>query len=249
MWLANRLFPSVRRLAAEVEERRALGPALPPPELRRRAGGAEDADGFLLIGAALAWDIHRLLQAQRRPLSSFGAVLDFGCGCGRIGRWLRLGHKLSGCDIDEEAVAWCSSHLQGSFAQTGAQPPLPYVDGAFDLVVAISVFTHLDEEREAAWVAELGRVIRPGGFCIASVNGCSSWALQGAVAGPAYHDQMSVKGFTSGPYPQPGMPSWYQNSYHRPDYVERYWTKDFEILTYEERAINHHQDAVVMRRR
>jgi ubiquinone/menaquinone biosynthesis C-methylase UbiE len=63
--------------------------------------------------------------------------------------------------------------MLGSRAQirlTGLEPPLPYEDSMFDLVTAFSVFTHTPFDRQAAWIAELWRIIRPGGCIVASVH-------------------------------------------------------------------------------
>jgi len=43
------------------------------------------------------------------------------------------------------------------------QPPLPFPDNSFDLIYAVSVFTHLSEEHQRTWLPELRRVLRPGG--------------------------------------------------------------------------------------
>ena len=48
-----------------------------------------------------------------------------------------------------------------------ADRPLPFSDGAFDAAVALDVLEHLDDDRAAA--AELGRVVRPGGFLVVFV--------------------------------------------------------------------------------
>jgi ubiquinone/menaquinone biosynthesis C-methylase UbiE len=45
------------------------------------------------------------------------------------------------------------------------------VDEFFDLVIPYSVFTHLTREVQKAWLAEMRRVIAPGGLLIASVHG------------------------------------------------------------------------------
>jgi 2-polyprenyl-3-methyl-5-hydroxy-6-metoxy-1,4-benzoquinol methylase len=44
-----------------------------------------------------------------RRFGDFAAILDWGCGCGRISRYLaeRAGAKLIGCDIDAENVGGC----------------------------------------------------------------------------------------------------------------------------------------------
>jgi SAM-dependent methyltransferase len=43
-------------------------------------------------------------------------------------------------------------------------PPLPYPDSSFDFVYAISVFTHLPENLQDAWMQDCRRVLKPGGF-------------------------------------------------------------------------------------
>jgi len=50
-------------------------------------------------------------------------------------------------------------------------PPLPYAEASFDLVYAFSVMTHLSDELQHAWVAECGRVLRPGGLFLFSTLG------------------------------------------------------------------------------
>src|SRR5262249_14848680 len=49
--------------------------------------------------------------------------------------------------------------------------PLRYRDASFDLVYAFSVFTHLPESLQLAWMGELRRVLRPGGYLLISLHG------------------------------------------------------------------------------
>ena len=62
---------------------------------------------------------------------------------------------------------------RSTFEANNALPPLLFPDCAFDLVFAISVFTHLDEQYQLAWLAELRRVAQPGAilFSPPTVNG------------------------------------------------------------------------------
>src|SRR5262249_36022192 len=119
--------------------------ALPPEALRHRVHGAADAESFLEIGRQCAQDIVAALECVGRAPESFEAVLDFGCGCGRVLRWLmpRFGSaRLFGSDIDRQALAWCASNLPGgSFTLNAGLPPTGFATQSFDLIYAISVFS------------------------------------------------------------------------------------------------------------
>jgi SAM-dependent methyltransferase len=146
------------------------GPPLPPRRLMVRVAGTADADWFLRSGRA-AFDA----IAAHAPLADLGAVLDFGCGCGRVTRyWHDHPGAISGADVSADAVAWCRANLPfGTFVHNELAPPLALADESFDLVYALSVFTHLTEELQLAWRDELRRVLRPGGLLLVSTHGSS----------------------------------------------------------------------------
>ncbi len=172
---AVRGLERVRSLGAETA---AIGPdglALPSPELRVSVSGTPDPAWFLESGRLAKDDIEAALARAGAPLNSLGALLDFGCGCGRVLRyWHNLSARTCGSDIYDQAVEWCRRYLP--FAEVGVnalEPPLPYADGSFDLVYAISVLTHLPVHMQLAWRDELGRVIRPGGHLLLTLHGDS----------------------------------------------------------------------------
>jgi SAM-dependent methyltransferase len=69
-------------------------------------------------------------------------------------------------------IEWCASNLP--FAEvrvTDLEPPLPYADSSFGLVYAFSVFTHLSEDLQHAWIGESRRVLEPGGHLLLSTLG------------------------------------------------------------------------------
>lgn len=149
---------------------------LPPERLRVRVHGAGDASTFDNMGRILSFDVLRALAIERTELPSECRFLDFGCGCGRVFRY--LGHvfsdgELVGTDVDGEAILWSRDHLShiGTFVLNGEFPPLEFPAESFDLVCAISIFTHLPEEMQFAWLAELQRVTRKGGYLLLSVHG------------------------------------------------------------------------------
>ncbi len=102
-------------------------------------------------------------------------VLDFGCGAGRTLRHFLDAARVAqvwGTDLDAESVAWLNGHLSPPLhvQRNGVDPPLSYADECFDLIWALSVFTHLTDN-SLAWLAELHRVLRPDGLLIASYMG------------------------------------------------------------------------------
>ncbi|MFZ2237652.1 MAG: class I SAM-dependent methyltransferase, partial [Dokdonella sp.] len=146
----------------------------PSAALMKRVSGTESPTSFAQMGICAAGD---LMQAadQHLGVENVKSLLDFGCGSGRVGNFLLSlwpDIAYSGCDIDAEAVAWCNQNLrEGAFKPMDMQPPLPYPDASFDVVVAVSVMTHLTRAEQHKWLAEVRRVIRPGGLFLPSIHG------------------------------------------------------------------------------
>lgn len=108
--------------------------------------------------------------------AQFKDILDLGCGVGRFAFAFRQdlapGQRLWGCDVFKECADWCRKNIDfAEIAHTSVEPPLPYGDGQFDLVYALSVFTHLRFEMQFKWAWEIHRVLRPGGILFATVHG------------------------------------------------------------------------------
>lgn len=101
-------------------------------------------------------------------------VLDFGCGAGRTLRHF-LGEaeaaEIWGCDIDAASVTWLLEHLSPPLhaVRNEAEPPLG-LDGTFDLIWALSVFTHLTDQ-SLSWLVELHRLLKPDGLLLATYMG------------------------------------------------------------------------------
>lgn len=153
-----------------IRARAVDGPALPPRRLMVRVAGTADADWFLRSGRA-AYDA----IASHLSLDAEASILDFGCGCGRVTRyWGEHRGFVAGTDLSDDAVRWCSANLPfATFAQNRLVPPLAFADDTFDLVYALSVFTHLTAELQVSWRDELRRVLRPGGSLVLTVHGNS----------------------------------------------------------------------------
>jgi SAM-dependent methyltransferase len=227
---------------------------LPPAELRHRVHGSLDAESFVKVGSVVAQNIRDLCAMLERDVYSFHDVLDFGCGCGRVMRNFQDAPdscQFYGTDIDAELVSWCEAHLpRVRWSTNGHRPPSPFPDGTFDLVYGISVFSHLDEELERAWLGELRRITKPGAILILTVHG--DFCIQTLSA--SLQSRARSRGFVfvvreTGRLRIDKLPDTYQSSYHTQEYVRREWSAYFEVVRYVERGINTLQDAVLLRRR
>jgi len=149
------------------------GLPLPPTHMILAVTGTTDIAWFLDSGARAAAGLQAALIRCGASLDRARRVLDFGCGCGRVLRHFKdLPAELHGADFNPRLIRWCRRHLRfARCVHNLLSPPLPYPDGRFDLVYALSVFTHLPETLQRPWVAELHRVLETGGHLILSVHG------------------------------------------------------------------------------
>ncbi|MCY3786455.1 MAG: methyltransferase domain-containing protein [bacterium] len=117
---------------------------------------------------------------RRLELAPGHRVLDLGCGFGRhaFGA-LRRGADVLACDLGRSELAEVRDMVAamrdageipaGAFAITvGADARrLPFADGGFDRIIAAEVLEHIDDDGAA--LAELARVLRPGGVLAVTV--------------------------------------------------------------------------------
>ena len=142
---------------------------IPTEENIKRVGGTMSADGFLVSGASWYEVINNVIKQDfgRDPISKDSNILDWGVGCGRIMRYfINDGYEnLYGLDIDQFNIDWCQKNLPGAqYLRCDFDPPTEFPDNKFDLIHAHSVFTHLTEKDEKAWLTELNRILSPNGI-------------------------------------------------------------------------------------
>lgn len=86
-------------------------------------------------------------------------ILDVGCGTGANLKTLSEFGEAEGVDISTDALEFCRE--RGLEVKLGAAEELPYESGTFDLVTALDVVEHLDDD--VGGLREMRRVLRPGG--------------------------------------------------------------------------------------
>lgn len=224
-----------------------VGTPQPPSHLRLRVHGDEEAEQFGFVGKVVAKTIQTAIDAL--PIESESMeVLDFGCGCGRVLAPLSQmspAHRYSGTDIDAEAIGWCQENLSelANFDTNDDRPPSRYEADSFDLAYSISVFTHLPEDMQFEWLAELARVVRPGGYLLLTVHGDK------VSDGPAKKRRKLNKHgiYYSVSTSTDGLPDYYQTTYHTTDYIRSRWNEYFEIVDVVVSGVMAHHDLVVGR--
>jgi SAM-dependent methyltransferase len=145
---------------------------LPPPSLVYLVAGHFNLAWYYASGAEHAALLRSLLAKHGYDVGSFASVLDFGCGCGRVTRHWHGQQGVHGSDANPRLVEWCRRSFPfATFDRNAAAPPLDYEDERFDFIYAISVFTHLPEPLQHAWMQELQRVLAPGGLLALTTKG------------------------------------------------------------------------------
>lgn len=153
--------------------KRAFGFPIPSPKLNHLVTGTFNAEWYVESGRRAFEAIWQSLGRRAIDMGQIKDVLDFGCGSGRVIRyWAGQPARAAGSDYNPELIDWCKKAFPfARFAVNGLAPPLAFENESFDLVYALSVFTHLAEEKQFAWMKELLRVTRPGGYLFITLHG------------------------------------------------------------------------------
>ena len=148
------------------------GVAIPSPYLMYLIGQTTNWRFFLKNGEEALGAFAAAVERNGGDFRGAGRVLDLGCGCGRLARHLpkMTDAEIFGVDYNPRLVKWCRENLKGRFARNRLNPPLDFPPAHFDVVYLLSVFTHLKLETQNAWLAELARVVTPGGFALVTFH-------------------------------------------------------------------------------
>lgn len=96
-----------------------------------------------------------------------GRALDAACGTGRHSAWLAAaGYDVVGVDRTEAMLSIAREKVPHGRFDIGDMEHLPFDDGEFDLAITALALTHLVDPTVA--IAELARVVKPGGHIVVS---------------------------------------------------------------------------------
>jgi SAM-dependent methyltransferase len=102
------------------------------------------------------------------------AVLDFGCGYGRVLRMLRAEYpraRVVACDVDRKAVDFCAEAFDAEPVYSDPDPERIAIDGPFDLIWSGSFFTHIGAEDWERFLSRLTSLLAPGGVLVFTTAG------------------------------------------------------------------------------
>lgn len=148
---------------------------MPPASLTVAVAGTPDREWFSTSGRRDAELFKRFAALHGAPMAAQSIVVDLGCGCGRIARWMApevtgAGGRFLGFDVNSRMAAWCAANLPGEYANNRLLPPLACHQGTADLLYAYSVLTHLREPTAVRWLGEIARILRQGGLALVTFH-------------------------------------------------------------------------------
>ena len=228
-----------------------------PDDINLARIGAQNLQHYKSVGFDKFMRLQEVLSKYtNKSFSDMGRILDWGCGCGQVLRYFNRYNnvEVNGADIDSVNIKWCESNLDfAKFYQVPPKPPTDFTTGYFDLIFGISVVTHLRENDQSDWLAELSRISKKGAIVLLSVHGNGgvafrnelfdinkllSWQEKGFLAigvDSAINDSINDK-------------EYYTTSFQTDWYIKKQWAKYFQIIDVIPSYIGHFQDLVVMQK-
>jgi SAM-dependent methyltransferase len=133
--------------------------------------------------AAEAYADHLASELERKPLDrhllnrfaeatrGLGLVADLGCGPGQVAKYLHdQGSTVVGIDLSPNMIACAARRNPGLDFRVGDMRALALPDASLAGVVAFYAIVHVDPRELAPIVAEMRRVLVPGGLALVSFH-------------------------------------------------------------------------------
>lgn len=193
---------------------------------------------------------------------------ELGCATGRVLRHALFSSKyrlkVMGCDLNARHVDWVQQFLpkEACVFQNTALPSLPLPDQSVNIILACSVFTHIDD-LESAWLMELSRILKPEGLAFLTIMSEKYWSKIGCdpqymwikpnllrldceynISETSFMESMPANRVVFGEK----TPPYNTSIFHHTDYIRSVWGKYFDIVDIKEQDFDI-QDLVILRKK
>lgn len=166
-------------------------------------------------------------QYQIEPLR----ILDWGCGVARVTRHIPKhvdkNSLITGADINDQMIKWNSEKIpEVKFFKINYYPPANFSATQFNLVFALSVFTHIEADFQLKWIEEMYRLISDKGIFLFTTHGKK---YNSRLSEPDRYE-LNTKGFITKSYRKKGHRM--MTTYNDPESFKKILVPYFDILEY-----------------
>jgi SAM-dependent methyltransferase len=130
-----------------------------------------NADHYFSVGSSA---IANILTAVRIAEAKPESILDFGCGAGRVTRWIAAAFpnaSIEGCDIRQADIKFVADTFSARTWQSEPDVTKLNPPSSYDLIWVGSVFTHLSMQDSVALFDKLFSWLNPGGVLVFTSHG------------------------------------------------------------------------------
>lgn len=218
---------------------RARRDFLPIPAMLNRESYSVDHARYWESGLT---DFDKIAAALEEVPVEGRRIYDFGGSTGRVFRHFFCqdrSYEVWSSDFKLATYRWNQRYLprEMKLFLNGFYPPLPIPDRHFDVITALSVFTHIDE-LESPWLLELRRILRPGGLLYVTIHDEANWIEKSDSVLEAIRRSPNGADITAeSPFPEERTAfhftenSYYNcNVFHPHEYIRREWGRFFDIV-------------------
>jgi len=238
----------------------------PFKDLMTIVSGISDHIEFARSGSSIYKSLSLRLKEQGYRWEDFRRILDFACGCGRLTRLLMKyadDHEIIGSDINQRHIDWMRQNLLfARFFKNESLPPTRFEARYFDLILCVSLLSHLNESHHLRWLDEFQRITRENGIIILTVHGVHSYNVcrerpdirQRMGVSASQLDEAWLRMNEGRFYFIPQNNSYidresYGFTFISHAYIRNVWSTKFDVCEVMDGAIEDWQDAVVLRRK
>jgi SAM-dependent methyltransferase len=211
-------------------------------------------DHYFFVGYSGINCINNALIMTGIDPSTIKTILDLPSGYGRVLRWITAAFpeaEITACDLDFDAVNFCSEHLGAKKLYSQVEPEKIICEDKFDLIWCGSLFTHLESKKWGIFLKFFNDKLNPDGILVFTTHGpyVVSRATNGFDYGlmPGQIEQITKKFIDSGfGYENYHSSTNYGISFAKPSFTLKLLEEntDLNLIFYQEKGWDHHQDVI-----